>query len=136
MLLCALAQIRQVFDSAGISSILLMNPATRRSVGNVSGKVVPPSLFMIVAKTLFRSAARNRGTPGEILARLTAEIGRDNCMFVTLFCSSLNRLEGIRPAPGPGLQVIRDLNLAMEEILTNIISYGYTDIENTKFRCV
>ena len=62
------------------------------AVGDVSGKGVPASLFMAVTKTLFRATASNGGTPGEILARLNAEICRDNesCMFVTLFCAILN----------------------------------------------
>ena len=62
------------------------------AVGDVSGKGVPASLFMAVTKTLFRATAGNGGTPGEILARLNAQICRDNesCMFVTLFCAILN----------------------------------------------
>jgi phosphoserine phosphatase RsbU/P len=62
------------------------------AIGDVSGKGVPASLFMAVTKTLFRATAGNGGTPGEILARLNAEICRDNdsCMFVTLFCAVLN----------------------------------------------
>jgi phosphoserine phosphatase RsbU/P len=62
------------------------------AVGDVSGKGVPASLFMAVTKTLFRSTAGNGGTPGEILARLNAQICRDNesCMFVTFFCAILN----------------------------------------------
>jgi phosphoserine phosphatase RsbU/P len=47
---------------------------------------------MAVTKTLFKATAGNGGTPGEILARLNAEICRDNesCMFVTFFCAILN----------------------------------------------
>ncbi|MGH7825124.1 MAG: ATP-binding SpoIIE family protein phosphatase [Candidatus Binatia bacterium] len=62
------------------------------AVGDVSGKGVPASLFMAVTKTLFKATAGNGGAPGEILARLNAEICRDNesCMFVTLFCGILN----------------------------------------------
>jgi sigma-B regulation protein RsbU (phosphoserine phosphatase) len=62
------------------------------AVGDVSGKGVPASLFMAVTKTMFRTTAGNVGTPGEILARLNAEICRDNesCYFVTLFCAILN----------------------------------------------
>src|SRR5215472_7995529 len=62
------------------------------AVADVSGKGVPASLFMAVTKTLFKATAGNGGTPGEILARLNAEICRDNesCMFVTLFCAILN----------------------------------------------
>jgi phosphoserine phosphatase RsbU/P len=62
------------------------------AIGDVSGKGVPASLFMAVTKTLFKATASNGGTPGEILARLNAEICRDNesCMFVTFFCAILN----------------------------------------------
>jgi sigma-B regulation protein RsbU (phosphoserine phosphatase) len=62
------------------------------AIGDVSGKGVPASLFMAVTKTLFKATAGNGGTPGEILARLNAEICRDNesCMFVTFFCAILN----------------------------------------------
>jgi sigma-B regulation protein RsbU (phosphoserine phosphatase) len=61
------------------------------AVGDVSGKGVPASLFMAVTKTLLRATAASGGTPGEFLARLNAEICRDNesCMFVTLFCGIL-----------------------------------------------
>jgi sigma-B regulation protein RsbU (phosphoserine phosphatase) len=62
------------------------------TVGDVSDKGVPASLFMAVTKTLFRATARTCNTPGEILTRLNTEICRDNesCMFVTLFCGILN----------------------------------------------
>ena len=62
------------------------------AVGDVSGKGVPASLFMAVTKTLFKATASNGRAPGEILARLNAEICRDNesCMFVTFFCAILN----------------------------------------------
>jgi phosphoserine phosphatase RsbU/P len=62
------------------------------AVGDVSDKGVPASLFMAVTKTLFRATARTGSTPGEILARLNAEICRDNesCMFVTFFCGILD----------------------------------------------
>ena len=66
------------------------------TVGDVSGKGVPASLFMAVTKTLFKATAANGGTPGEILARLNTEICRDNesCMFVTVFCGILNITTG------------------------------------------
>jgi sigma-B regulation protein RsbU (phosphoserine phosphatase) len=62
------------------------------AVGDVSGKGVPAALFMAVTKTLFKATAGNGGTPSEILARLNAEICRDNesCMFVTVFCGILD----------------------------------------------
>jgi phosphoserine phosphatase RsbU/P len=66
------------------------------ALGDVSGKGVPASLFMAVTKTLFRAIAGKGGAPGEILARLNAEICRDNesCMFVTFFCGILNTRTG------------------------------------------
>jgi phosphoserine phosphatase RsbU/P len=62
------------------------------AVADVSGKGIPASLFMAVTKTLFKAGAGHGGAPGEILARLNAEICRDNesCMFVTFFCAILN----------------------------------------------
>ena len=48
------------------------------AIGDVSGKGVTASLFMAVTKTLFRATAGSGGTPGEILARLNAEICGDN----------------------------------------------------------
>jgi sigma-B regulation protein RsbU (phosphoserine phosphatase) len=62
------------------------------AVGDVSGKGVPAALFMAVTKTLFETTAANGGAPGEILARLNAEICRhdESYMFVTLFCAILN----------------------------------------------
>jgi sigma-B regulation protein RsbU (phosphoserine phosphatase) len=62
------------------------------AVGDVSDKGVPASLFMAVTKTLFRATARTGSTPGEILARLNAELSHDNesCMFVTFFCGILD----------------------------------------------
>ena len=62
------------------------------AIGDVSGKGVPAALFMAVTKTLFKATASDGGTPAEILARLNAEICRDNesCMFVTFFCGILN----------------------------------------------
>src|SRR5262245_57638006 len=62
------------------------------AIGDVSGKGVPAALFMAVTRTLFRANAERGSTAGEILARLNAEICRDNdsCMFVTFFCGILN----------------------------------------------
>jgi len=44
------------------------------AVADVSGKGVPASLFMAVTKTLFKATAGNGGAPGEILARLNADL--------------------------------------------------------------
>ena len=58
------------------------------SVGDVSGKGVPASLFMAVTITMLRALGhRIAGAPDEVLTRLNAALCRDNdsAMFVTLF---------------------------------------------------
>jgi sigma-B regulation protein RsbU (phosphoserine phosphatase) len=65
-------------------------------IGDVSGKGVPASLFMAVAKTLFKAKAGPGVGPGEILSRLNDELALDNesCMFVTVFCGILDTRTG------------------------------------------
>ncbi|MFP5212879.1 MAG: SpoIIE family protein phosphatase [Acidobacteriota bacterium] len=62
------------------------------SLGDVSGKGVPASLFMAVTKTLIRSTVRKDSTPAEVLARVNDMLceGNDRCMFCTVFCGILN----------------------------------------------
>ncbi len=68
-------------------------------VGDVSGKGVPASLFMAVAKTLLESEARS--TPGrtcaQVMARANEELCRGNneSMFVTVFLGVLNIRTGM-----------------------------------------
>ncbi len=59
------------------------------TVGDVSGKGVPASLFMAVTKALFRATAGKIASPAGILSQLNGEICRDNdsCTFVTMFCA-------------------------------------------------
>ena len=66
------------------------------AVGDVSDKGVPAALFMARTLTLLRTIGREVGEPGEILARVNAELFPDNdeCMFVTLFCGVLNLSTG------------------------------------------
>ena len=44
--------------------------------------------------------------------------------------TEFGRRHGLAP------KVVQDLNLALEEILTNIISYGYTDNCEHEIKCV
>jgi sigma-B regulation protein RsbU (phosphoserine phosphatase) len=62
------------------------------TVGDVSGKGVPASLFMAVTRFLIRSLAREGLEPGDLLTRLNRELVQDNdsCMFVTVFCGLLD----------------------------------------------
>lgn len=58
-------------------------------VGDVSGKGISASLFMVRAVTLARLLAREIPEPERILARLNDELAADNpsCMFVTFLCA-------------------------------------------------
>ena len=62
------------------------------TVGDVSGKGVPASLFMAVTKTLIRSSVTRYDNPEEVLAHVNNNLceGNDACMFVTVFCGILN----------------------------------------------
>jgi serine phosphatase RsbU (regulator of sigma subunit) len=69
-------------------------------VGDVCGKGVPASLFMVVSKTLFRSLAlRDDMTtvaPGALLSHANREISRDNpeMLFLTAFVGVLDLRTG------------------------------------------
>ncbi|HSB32211.1 MAG TPA: PP2C family protein-serine/threonine phosphatase, partial [Candidatus Sulfobium mesophilum] len=65
-------------------------------IGDVSGKGVPASLFMAVAKTLIKAISSKGIAPGEILTRVNRELSQENdsCMFVTIFCGLLNTTTG------------------------------------------
>lgn len=58
-------------------------------LGDVSGKGISASLFMVRAITLARLLAREIREPERILARLNDELAADNpsCMFVTFLCA-------------------------------------------------
>ncbi len=65
-------------------------------VGDVSGKGVPAALFMALSKTLLRREAMEGHSTAEILARVNNALCAENreCMFVTVFCLSLNTRTG------------------------------------------
>jgi sigma-B regulation protein RsbU (phosphoserine phosphatase) len=58
-------------------------------VGDVSGKGIPASLFMVRASSLARLLGRDDAEPERILARLNDELSADNPsgMFVTMVCA-------------------------------------------------
>ena len=58
-------------------------------VGDVSGKGIPASLFMVRASSLARLLGRHCAEPEAILAQLNDELSADNpsCMFVTMLCA-------------------------------------------------
>ena len=61
-------------------------------IGDVSGKGIPASLFMAVAKTLIKTRALTGLSPNQILETVNNELSEDNpsAMFVTVFCGILN----------------------------------------------
>ncbi len=61
-------------------------------IGDVSGKGVPASLFMAVAKTLIKAIAGTGKPANEILKIVNTELAsnNNNCMFVTVFIGILN----------------------------------------------
>lgn len=65
-------------------------------VGDVSGKGVPAALFMAMTTTLFKATALNAKSMDEIMARVNAELSRDNAaeMFVTAFAGVLDLRTG------------------------------------------
>lgn len=62
------------------------------TIGDVSGKGVPASLFMAVTRTLIRISANKSDSPKEIVATINDTIVKDNeeCMFVTMFVGVLH----------------------------------------------
>src|SRR5262245_2947214 len=62
-------------------------------LGDVSGKGIPASMFMVRAISLARLLARDVPEPERILARLNDELAADNPsgMFVTFLCSVFER---------------------------------------------
>lgn len=68
------------------------------AIGDVSGKGVPASLFMALAKAFLESSALRSNAPdiGEVVRRADREISRENpeAMFVTLFAGILDLATG------------------------------------------
>jgi sigma-B regulation protein RsbU (phosphoserine phosphatase) len=69
-------------------------------LGDVSGKGIPASMFMVRAISLARLLARDIAEPERILARLNDELSADNPsgMFVTFLCAVYE--------PGPGRLIL------------------------------
>jgi sigma-B regulation protein RsbU (phosphoserine phosphatase) len=97
-------------------------------LGDVSGKGLPASMFMVRAVSLARLLAREIAEPERILARLNDELAADNpsCMFVTFLCAvyepatrRLTLANGghcyplLLPADGPPRWVLKDLGTAL-----------------------
>ncbi len=66
-------------------------------IGDVSGKGVPASLFMAVARNLFRVVGQHIPSPAEIARQLNDTLVQDNeqMMFVTMFIGVLDLKSGV-----------------------------------------
>ncbi|MFH1350058.1 MAG: SpoIIE family protein phosphatase [Pseudomonadota bacterium] len=66
------------------------------TVGDVSGKGVPASLFMAITKTIIKIKATQGLTPDKVLSRVNQDLALDNpsLMFVTLFLGILDTRTG------------------------------------------
>lgn len=65
-------------------------------IGDVSGKGIPASLFMVRASTLAHLLGRDIAEPERILARLNDELSAENPsgMFVTMLCAIFDPVSG------------------------------------------
>jgi sigma-B regulation protein RsbU (phosphoserine phosphatase) len=97
-------------------------------LGDVSGKGIPASMFMVRAISLARLLAREIAEPERILARLNDELATDNPsgMFVTFLCAVFEPRSGrltlanaghcrpvLLPASGPPRWAVRTLGTAL-----------------------
>lgn len=65
-------------------------------IGDVSGKGVPASLFMAIARSLFRTLAQQVTSPAEIMTKMNHSIAENNeaNMFITLIIGILDLKTG------------------------------------------
>lgn len=65
-------------------------------IGDVSGKGVPASLFMAIARSLFRTLSQQTTSPAEIVTQMNRSISENNeaNMFITLFIGVLDLKTG------------------------------------------
>ncbi|KRB82263.1 stage II sporulation protein E [Sphingomonas sp. Root710] len=65
-------------------------------IGDVSGKGVPAALFMAMTSTLFKAASITAKDTAALMARVNAELVRDNVanLFVTAFCGVIDLRDG------------------------------------------
>ena len=80
-------------------------------MADVSGKGVPASLFMVVAKTLIKNYALMGGSPAEVLDKVNTQLmdGNEEGMFVTVWMAviDINTGKGLAANAGHEHPVIR-----------------------------
>ncbi len=96
------------------------------TIGDVSGKGVPASLFMAVTRSLFRSVAANIIDPKIIVESMNSAISETNeaNMFVTLFVGVLDLRTGdmqfCNAGHNPPCIITKDGNVSFMEIHPNL----------------
>jgi|YelNatPaOPRAMG01_1025707.scaffolds.fasta_scaffold01323_18 sigma-B regulation protein RsbU (phosphoserine phosphatase) len=67
------------------------------TVGDVSGKGIPASLFMAVTRTLIKAKANGAASPGSVLEAVNRDLSGDNpsLLFVTIFLGMLDTRTGV-----------------------------------------
>ena len=110
-------------------------------IGDVSGKGIPASLFMVRASSLARLLGRDIAEPERILARLNDELSADNPsgMFVTMLCAVFEPATGAMAIANAGhnrpvvLRAGAQARWAVEELGTALgfepdLSFERTDL--------
>lgn len=109
------------------------------AVGDVSGKGVPASLFMVVAKTLLKRVAMAGHPPDKILFELNNELCRENSMglFVTMLVAILDMRTGkVEMAYGghnPAYIVRKNGDVQMLEGPSGVAPGVFEDIKYERF---
>lgn len=103
-------------------------------IGDVSGKGVPASLFMAVARSLFRALASNTLAPGAIVSGMNNTLIEFNeqDMFVTLFLGVLDLKTGRLDYCNAGHDapvVLDDHGMAQLDVISNLPLGVFPDFE-------
>jgi sigma-B regulation protein RsbU (phosphoserine phosphatase) len=108
------------------------------TIGDVSGKGVPASLFMAVTKTLIKAKASIQLSPDQILYQVNNELCKDNDsgMFVTIFLCILTISTGeiVYSNGGHNLPYVQKANGEVTP-LPKLRGLALAVMENTQYRC-
>lgn len=108
------------------------------TIGDVSGKGVPASLFMAVTKTLIKAKANIQLRPDQILHQVNNELCEDNgsCMFVTIFLCILTISSGevVYSNGGHNLPYVRKANGDVTP-LPKLPGLALAVMENARYGC-
>ncbi len=103
------------------------------TIGDVSGKGVPASLFMAVVRSLFRAVSTNKKSPQEIVSALNASVAESNesVMFTTLFVAIFNlktgKLDYCNAGHTPPILVSKSGECTFLDVIPNL-PIGLSDI--------